>query len=373
MKRYLENQVKKDLNQKMVFISGPRQVGKTTLALDLLDNREDRYFNWDTSFGREKILKKSFPNSKGILVLDEIHKFAKWRDLLKDLFDSRGKKDLQILVTGSARLDFFRKTGDSLQGRYHHLRLHPLSFRELKKNDALILKRLLDLGPFPEPYMSGDQDSARRWSREYRYRLINEELRDLEKVSDISLVELLSYKLSDSVASILSINALREDLDVSHKTIKRWIEIFENLYHIFRVHPFGSKKIKAVKKESKHYFFDWNLIDNPSARLENFVASHLLKWCHYIEDTKGYNMELRFFRDLEQREVDFVILQNNKPIEFVECKLSSKSIDKNLIYLKNKFPQVEATQISLEHCGDVRIGDLQIRKCSVQDYLWSKI
>jgi uncharacterized protein len=373
LQRYLENQIKKDLDKKMVFISGPRQVGKTTLALDLLDNKEDRYLNWDTSLGREKIIKKSFPSKKGLLVLDEIHKFSKWRDLLKDLYDSRGKNDLQILVTGSARLDYFRKSGDSLQGRYHHLRLHPLSFRELNQKNKKTLLKLLNLGPFPEPYLNNNENEARRWSREYRLRLINEELTDLERVSDISLLELLSYKLSDSVGSILSINSVREDLGVSHQTTQRWIGIFENLYHIFRIHPFGSKKIKAVKKESKHYFFDWNLIDNPSARLENLLASHLLKWCHYIEDTQGYNMELRFFRDLEQREIDFVILKNNKPIEFIECKSSKRAIDKNLIYLKKKFPDVEATQVCLEDCEDERTGDLQIRQCSIEDYLWDKV
>lgn len=356
----------------MVLVTGPRQVGKTTLALDLLDNQEDRYLNWDTSSGRDKILQKVFPSSAGIVVLDEIHKFAKWRDLLKDLYDSRSN-DFQILVTGSARLDHYRKGGDSLQGRYHLLRLHPLSFRELNQNDFKTLNSLLDLGPFPEPYLSQDETEARRWSREYRQRLINEELQDLEKVSEISLLELLSHKLSDSVASILSINSLREDLGVAHKTVSRWIEIFENLYHIYRVHPFGSSKIKAVKKESKHYFYDWNLIENPSARLENMLASHLLKWCHYIEDTQGYDMELRFFRDLEQREVDFVILQNNKPIEFIECKLSQRPIDKNLVYLKKKFPEVKATQVCLEDCEDQRMGDLQIRQCSIKDYLWEKI
>ena len=372
MRRFLEEQIKQDLANKMVLLTGPRQVGKTTLALNLLDNQEDRYLNWDTSSGRDKILQKKFPSSSGMLVLDEIHKFAKWRDLLKDLYDSR-YKDLEILVTGSARLDHYRKGGDSLQGRYHLLRLHPLSFKELGQNDSKTLKTLLELGPFPEPYLSQDQTEARRWSREYRQRLIEEEVTDLEQVSEISLLELLSYRLSDSVASILSINSLREDLGVAHKTVSRWIEIFENLYHIFRVHPFGSPKIKAVKKESKHYFYDWNLIENPSARLENMLASHLLKWCHYIEDTQGYDMELRFFRDLEQREVDFVILQNRKPIEFIECKLSQSSTDKNLVYLKKKFPEVEAVQVCLDDCEDNRVGELQIRQCSLQDYLWEKI
>lgn len=356
----------------MVFLTGPRQSGKTTLALDLINAEERRYINWDTPEGREKILKQEFPNQAGYLVLDEIHKFARWRDLLKGLYDSR-HKDLQILVTGSAKLDHYRRGGDSLQGRYHLLRLHPLSLREINCKHQSSLDALMRLGPFPEPFLGADETEARRWSREYRMRLINEELVSLEKVSELSLLELMSVKLADSVASVLSMNSLREDLGVSHQTIQRWITILENLYHLYRIHPFGSAKVKAVKKESKHYFFDWNTVSDRAARFENLIASHLLKWCHYIEDTQGYTMELRFYRDLEQREVDFVILRDGKPEEFVECKLSSRNIDTNLIYLKKKFPKVEATQVSFEPCEDSLVTEYGIRRCSALDYLWEKI
>ena len=372
MKRYLENQIKHDLNKKMVFLAGPRQSGKTTLAMNLIKKDLSRYLNWDIYEDREKILKKVFPNSSGYFVLDEIHKFTRWRNLLKGLFDAR-KNELKILVTGSAKLDHYRRGGDSLQGRYHLLRLHPLTIKEIGKKDQNVLERLLTLGPFPEPYLSNDQTESRRWSKEYRTRVIHEDLTSLEKVSEISLIDLLSLRLIDSVGGTLSINSLREDLEVSHKAVKRWINILSNLYHIYQVYSFGSPKIKAVKKESKLYFFDWNLIEDPGARFENMIASHLLKWCNYIEDTEGHDMELRMYRDLEQREVDFVIIKNHKPIEFIETKKSKQSIDANLIYLKKKFPEVEATQVCLEKSEDVRIGDYNIRQCCALDYLWEKI
>ena len=372
MRRYLEDQIRQDLNKKMVFLTGPRQCGKTTLAMNLIKKDLSRYLNWDIYEDRDKILKKNFPSSSGYFVLDEIHKFARWRNLLKGLFDSR-KNELKILVTGSAKLEHYRRGGDSLQGRYHLLRLHPLTIKETGKKDQKTLECLLNLGPFPEPYLSNNQTESRRWSKEYRTRVIHEELTSLEKVSEISLIDLLSLRLIDSAGSILSINSLREDLEVSHKTVKRWIDILSNLYHIYRVYPFGSSKIKAVKKESKLYFFDWNLIEDSGARFENMVANHLLKWCNYIEDTQGYDTELRMYRDLEKREVDFVILKNRRPIEFIEVKKSKQSIDPNLIYLKKKFPEVEATQICLEQCEDSRIGDYNIRQCCALDYLWEKI
>jgi uncharacterized protein len=372
MKRYLEKQILKDLDKKMVFLAGPRQCGKTTVAMNIIDKDKSRYLNWDIEEDKEKILSKTFPVQPGYLVLDEIHKFARWRNLLKGLYDSR-KDSLKILVTGSAKLDHYNKGGESLQGRYHFLRLHPLSFKELKKQDQKSLEKLLDLGPFPEPFLGGDKDEARRWSREYRSRLINEELLSLEKVSEISLVDLLSLRLIDSVSSTLSINSLREDLQVSHQTVSRWIELLENLYHVYRIYPFGSPKLKALKKESKLYFLDWNLIKNPYARLENLVANHLLKWCHYLEDTLGYSMELRFYRDLEKREVDFVVLQDSSPIEFIEVKQSKQNIDSNLVYLKKKFPEVPAVQVSLEECKDEFVGDYCIRRVSLSRYLLEKI
>lgn len=372
MDRYLKSQIKNDLKQKMVFLAGPRQCGKTTIALDLLGKKKNRYLNWDVAESRHKILEAAFPSGAGLLVLDEIHKFTRWRDLVKGLYDSR-KDDLQILVTGSAKLDHYSRGGDSLQGRYHFLRLHPLSFKELGDKSASSLEQLFKLGPFPEPFLAGSEKEARRWSREYRTRLINEELTSLETVSEISLLDLMSLRLTEGVGSSLSINSLREDLQVSHKTVSRWLMLLENLYHIFRLAPFGSSKLKAIKKDSKHYFFDWNLIQNPAARFENLIASHLLKWCHFIEDTEGFNMELRFYRDIEQREVDFVILKDSYPIEFVEVKLAKKSIDSNLIYLKKKFPEVQATQVCLEDIDDEKVGEWQIRRCSAQDYLWEKI
>jgi len=309
----------------MVFLAGPRQCGKTTLAKKLLGAEKPgdptRYFNWDSLQDRDLILEERFPTGPGLLVLDEIHKYSRWRQVVKGLFDKRGN-EISILVTGSAKLDHYRHGGDSLQGRYHFHRLHPLTYAELGASSSSDLNDLLTLGGFPEPFLSGSERQARRWSRDYRSRLVTEDLQDLEQVKDIALVQQLVLRLPQLVASPLSINALREDLQVAHQTVSRWLNILENLYMIFRIYPFGAPSIKAVKKEAKHYHLDWTVVDNPGARLENMVACHLLKWCHFIEDTEGRDVELRYYRDTTGREVDFVILEKDNPIMFIECKSS---------------------------------------------------
>lgn len=358
--RYVEPAITTDLAKKMVFLAGPRQSGKTTLAKKLLgsfnQDVKKRYLNWDSTEDREKILGERFPTGEGLLVLDEIHKYSRWRQVVKGLYDKRGDH-LQIMVTGSARLDHYRHGGDSLQGRYHFHRLHPLSFAEIDGSSQSDLKDLLAFSGFPEPFFSASAKEAKRWSREYRTRLVTEDLQDLERVKDIALVQQLVLRLPELVGSPLSLNSLREDLQVAHQTVARWVQILENLYMIFRIYPFGSPKIRAVKKEAKHYHIDWTVIDDPGARFENLVACHLMKWCHFLQDTEGRDMELRYFRDVERREVDFVIMEDGRPLQFIECKSSRRSRGRSLKYLKERFPQAEALQIDLTGKEDVITKD----------------
>jgi predicted AAA+ superfamily ATPase len=360
-RRYLEPFVRKDLERKMVFLSGPRQVGKTTVAQALLGGAEERYFNWDFDPDRERILHGDWPAGRGLIVLDEIHKHSRWRNLVKGLYDKR-RREVQILVTGSARLDLYRRGGDSLQGRYHFHQLHPLSVAELGLRTRKELEPLLELSGFPEPYFSGSKTEKKRWTLEYRSRLLREDLRDLEHVTEISTLERLALRLPELVGSPLSYNNLREDLGVAHATVVRWVDILERLYFLFRIYPFGAPRLRAVKKPPKHYHWDWSLVQDPGARLENLVASHLLKWCHFERDTKGRDLELSYFRDIDGREVDFVVLEDRRPIQFVECKTSARDMPRGLRYLKERFPKVESMQLTLADGIDrVSKEDLQTR------------
>ncbi len=365
MRRYLTSQVEKDLKRKMVFIGGPRQVGKTTLAKQLL-RKQTGYLNWDVAADRSRILEGRLPTSS-LLVFDEVHKYRKWRNYMKGLYDSKPAEQ-RILVTGSARLDYYRFGGDSLQGRYHYLRLHPLSVAEIGMRTSAEFAQLLKLGGFPEPFLSGSETEAKRWSREYRSRLVREEISSVEQVIDLGSLELLVARLPALVGSPLSINALSEDLQISHKTIAKWIKILERTYAVFRLAPFGSPRIRAVKKEQKHYHFDWSVVKDPGARFENLVACHLLKWVNFQEDTAGREIELRYFRDIEGREVDFVVVEDGIPLWAIECKSTNREISKNLRYFKAKFPLCLTFQLSASGREDFTTPD-GIRVCSAAKIL----
>lgn len=342
MQRYLEPYVIEDLNRKMVFVGGPRQVGKTTLSLNIAPDGY-RYLNWDDLEDREFILREKYP-VESFVIFDEIHKFSNWRNYIKGFYD-KNLNEKKILVTGSARLDYYRHSRDSLQGRYHYFRLHPLTVDELDIQSQGDFESLMTLGGFPEPFLNGSQRQARRWNREFRSRIVNEDIRDLELTQKLSSMELLLLRLPELVGSPLSINSLREDLNCAHKTISNWLDIFERLYLIYRLSPLGSPKIKAVKKEQKHYHYNWADVEDEGARFENLVASHILKWVHFLQDWEGRNVNLVYFRDIDGREVDLIITENNQPICAIECKLRFRSISKNLKYFKSKFPECDTVQV----------------------------
>jgi hypothetical protein len=312
-------------------------VGKTTLALQLAgatDLRHPAYLSWDNVRARPGIRRGEIPSGQPRVILDEIHKYARWRGLVKGLYDTR-EPGQSFLVTGSARLDVYRRGGDSLHGRYHPYRLHPLSVTEVGGTPAAVAA-LLRFGGFPEPFLRGSDRHWRRWQRERLDRVVHDDVRDLERVREISLVELLVEALPSRVGSPLSVKSLREDLEVAHDTAERWLGILENLYVCFRISPFGAPRIRAVRKERKLYLWDWSAVPDPSARLENLVASHLLKLCHFREDTEGHRMELRFLRDTDAREVDFVVLENRKPLFAVEVKTGERAVSPAIRYFKQR-------------------------------------
>lgn len=357
--RYLKEPIQKDLKDRMIFIGGPRQVGKTTFALTFLPEHTEKhpaYLNWDNLQTRSHLLKGELPGGQDCIVLDEIHKFAGWRNLVKGFYDTN-RSEVSFLITGSARLDYYRKGGDSLQGRYHYYRLHPFSLLELNSNPTKAdLESLLKFGGFPEPCLRNEEKFWRRWQKERIQRVIYDDIRDLEHIKEISLLDLLSGELPGRVGSPLSVKKLKELLQVAHETVERWLNIFERMYYCFRISPYGCSKIRSVKKEQKLYLWDWSLVPETGPRFENFMASHLLKYCHFIEDTEGFPMDLRFLRDTDKREVDLVVTRENKPLFAVECKTSEKSIHPSLFYFQGrtdipKFYQVHTGETDYEKDG----------------------
>jgi hypothetical protein len=354
-RRYLEPAIVAVLAGRMVLLGGPRQVGKTTLALSLVgadaDETHPAYFNWDDPRSAARIRRVELPPGEPLIVLDEIHKYARWRNLVKGIWDTE-KSRRRILVTGSARLDYYRKGGDSLANRYRYFRLHPFSLREMSARPAKSdLDALLRFGGFPEPLFRQDEREHRIWRRDRIARVVREDLRDLEHVREVSLVEQLVDLLPARVGSPLSVKGLREDLAVDHKTVERWLEILENLYLCFRIAPFGSPKIRAVKKAQKLYLWDWSMTPEGGPRFENLVASQLLKYCHWIEDTEGHAMELRYLRDTDKREIDFVVLRDRKPLFAVECKSGDRSASPAIAYFaeRTRIPRFYQVHLGERH------------------------
>ncbi len=358
-KRYIQKSVKDDLKDKMVFVGGPRQVGKTTFALSFLPEPSERhpaYLNWDNISDRRVLLSGELPPGEKFIIFDEIHKFARWRNLVKGFYDTQ-KSKTSFIITGSARLEYYSKGGDSLHGRYHYYRLHPFSLLELNarptRND---FETLIKFGGFPEPCLKAEEKFWRRWQRERLHRVIYEDIRDLENIKEISLLELLAEELPHRVGAPLSVKKIKELLQVAHETVERWINIFERVYYCFRIPPYGPRRVRAVKKEQKLYLWDWSTVADPGPRFENFIAAQLLKYCHFIEDTQGFRMDLRFLRDTDKREIDFVVLKDNQPLFAVECKTGEKDINPALFYFTERtripeFYQVHKGEKDFENKG----------------------
>lgn len=351
--RYLTPFIVEDLKTKMVFVGGPRQVGKTTLCRSFIaaSFRSPAYYNWDNRSDREVITTSAWPGDAELLILDEIHKYRRWKGLVKGEYDKL-KDTYKFLVTGSARLDLYRRGSDSLQGRYHYYRLHPFTLAELEglTYKAPVLEELplgrpftqeaLDsleaFGGFPEPFMKQNSRHLRRWHNEKVERMFREDILDVQLIRDIGNMKLLSDILPLRAGSLLSTNSLREDLEVSFRAAAHWLNILEAFYYHFRVYPFTAKKIRSLKKEPKLYLWDWSEVKDEAARFENLIASHILKFVHFITDYEGYKAELHFLRDVDKREVDFLVTIDGKPWFAVEVKLNDTTLSPQLLYFKER-------------------------------------
>ncbi len=336
-------------SKKMAFLSGPRQCGKTTLAKMLGSSRDSlSYHNWDDIEFRRLWTKSPKavvpPKPKDALViLDEIHKDKRWKRTLKGVYDTLAKP-CDIIVTGSARLNVFQKGSDSLLGRYFHFRLSPFSLREMQRpgllgpDEALEslfsratrrskarsenLSSLLEFGPFPDPLFRQDKRHARLWRQTRHTLIIREDLRDLSNLPDLGRLEMLAALLPGKVGAPFSLNAMREDIEVAHGTLSRWIDWLKELYFLFEIKPYSHRITRSLKKEGKIYMWDYAEVQDPAARFENLVAHHLLKACHYWTDTGEGDFQLCYLRDKERHEIDFLILRDGKPWLPVEAKLS---------------------------------------------------
>lgn len=348
MKRNIYSNIIEDLKKKMVFITGPRQVGKTYLSKEIMKAFSNPlYLNYDNLDDAKIIAKRSWPINIDLLVLDEIHKMKSWKNYLKGLFDTK-KENQSILITGSTRMDTFRQSGESLAGRYFHYRLLPFSVKEFDVSLAPYekLEKIMNLGGFPEPLLSDSQESASRWRDQYYTDLIREDIFEFSRIHEIKTMKMLVEILREKIGSRLSYSSLSRDLQLSPNSVKKYMEILEALYIIFPIYPHAKNIARSIIKEPKIYFFDTGYVKgDPGVVLENAVAVCLKKQTNYLHDVHGQNIQLNYLSTKDKKETDFALAKDDSLTHIIEVKLSDKTTARNLTYFSDKFPQAQSIQL----------------------------
>jgi hypothetical protein len=378
MERYLKARIKKDMDKKIILISGPRQSGKTTLSKMLSASYD--YLNYDYDGDRNTMDRKEWDRKKDLIILDELHKKPKWKSWLKGVYDVEGLKP-NLVVTGSAKLNTYRKVGDSLAGRYFSFRLHPLDLKEIfqfdkKTNIDKSFKQILQFGGFPEPYFQGSEEFYKRWRKTHVDIILKQDLVTLEKVTNIIGIENLIRLLRHRVGSTISYANLAKDLEVDPKTVKHWLEILENLYVIFKVTPYSKKMRNTILKAPKYYFYDNGQVEGDmGVKLENMVACALYKELHYLEDCYGDDIALHFLRTKRGEEIDFLVVINNKPVRLIEVKWSDHHWSKSFSRFEELFTNVSKIQIvgeiqkekTFSHLSEVRMAAPWLANLKLKD------
>lgn len=352
--RYLTQEIRLLCEKKLILLSGPRQVGKTTLAKSLFD--EYSYYNYDIKEDFRIFSKNEWDRSAKFLIFDELHKMRKWKSWLKGIVDD-GRK-ARIMVTGSARMDTVKKAGDSLAGRYFSLRLNPLDLKELnaleKKSSKSIApesleenyQKLLQFSGFPEPYFEASDVFYGLWKRTHMDIILRQDMLTLENVRDIDAIENLVQLLSERVGSTISMSSLAKDLGRDDKTVAKWIQILESLFVVFKVTPYAKNIALGIKKATKIYFYDLARVQgDESQKLENLVALSLKKEIEFLQDTQGLEQSLHFTRDRNHREIDFLIHRKKSKSILIEVKMSDEEPSKNFSVFEKYFPECEKIQL----------------------------
>ena len=343
--REFSDSIKKDLEKKIVILSGPRQVGKTTISKSLFSNHQ--YLNFDTAEHQKILLNKSWDRTQDLIIFDEIHKMDGWKRWLKGIFDTEGIKP-RILVTGSARLETLTNVGDSLAGRFFSYRLHPFTMEELNKvgwtMQGDVMERLLEYSGFPEPFLEANKRFFGRWQKSHLDTILREDLISLLEIKNIHKLKTLVLLLRDRIGSPLSYSSIAEDLGTSYKTVQSWVNTLEKLYIIFRITPYHKNVARSLLKEPKYYFYNLGVVNGEGERFENLIALALHKKVHELNDYHGEEAGLFYLRNRDGKEVDFLLAKDGQDL-LVEAKLSEEKPSNHLRHFAKFFENPTCVQV----------------------------
>ncbi len=364
MKRYLDERVRTDLARKMVFLTGPRQVGKTTLSHQLVSELGGQYLNYDVPADRAIILHQRWNPQTPLLVLDEAHKMPNWKAWLKGVYDGKPTQQ-ELLVTGSARMDTFRQSGESLAGRFFGLRLLPTSVREWCEHNGTTpeaaLTHLLERGGFPEPCLAPDNEEAERWRRQYFDGLVRNDVLEFSRIQEVNGIRLFAQLLRSRVGSPLSLASMARDLALSPATLKKYLDILEALYIVFVVRPYHDNIARSVLQSPKVYFYDTGLVEGDDGlRFENLVATALLKHVQWQYDVQGKETALHYIRTKDGAEVDFALSEKGRLTQLVECKLTDDKPHRALQRFAREQAPVDAVQVVRHLRHDFTLGEVRL-------------
>ena len=349
----------------MLFFSGPRQVGKTTLCSEF----QDFYYNWDNLAARTTILKgeEAVASDVGldapkaampVIAFDELHHYAKWKQFLKGFFDVYGTRS-RIFVTGSARLNVYKKIGDSLMGRYYPYRMHPLSVGELLRTTLPQedvqhglaelpdddWRRLYEFGGYPEPFCRADKLQLRRWQRLRFEQLMRGDIQKDTAIRELDQLEVMARILSERSAEMLVYASLGSEIQVNEMTVRSWVSVLESFFFGYRVAPWSKDVANSLRKTPKWYLRDWSAVEDRGKRHETMLACHLLKAVEFWTDFGFGEYGLHYIRTKQKKEVDFLVSKDGRPWMLVECKSQSRSLSKTLVEFQRKLAVPYAFQV----------------------------